>query len=77
MKKAQKSPLMQQLEKNLTEEDRKINFKDQTLKYGVVFDVMAIFRKIKLQGLRTFGDLCKEVIEYARRSSTFAQRLCL
>ena len=75
MKKAQKSTLIQQLEKNLTEEDRKINFKDQTLKYGVVFDVMAIFRKIKLRGLKTFGDLCKEVIEYARRSSTFAQRL--
>lgn len=75
MKKAQKSTLIQQLEKNLTTEDRKTNFKDQTLNIGVVFDVMAIFRKIKLRELKTFGNLCKAVIEYAKISSSFAQRI--
>ena len=36
---------------------------------------MATFRKIELEGLKTFGDLCNTVIQYARQSSTFAERL--
>ena len=36
---------------------------------------MVIFRKIELEGLKTFGDRCNTVIQYTRQSPTFAERL--
>ena len=36
---------------------------------------MTIFRKMKLRELKTFGNLCKAEIEYAKISSSFAQRI--
>ena len=50
MKKAQKSALIQQLGMCLTDNKESI-YQDQSLKSGVVIDVMAIIRKIKRQGL--------------------------
>lgn len=59
MKKAQKSTLIQQHENTLTQEDKNTNFEKQSFKSEVVFDVMAIFRNIKLQKLKKNVILCK------------------
>ena len=63
-KKTQKNRLILQPEKNLTEDDKKPDFNDQSFKSASVLDVVAIFRKMKLEGLKAFGNT---VIQYARQ----------
>ena len=54
-------------------DNKKSIYQDQ--KSRVVIDVIVIIRKIKLYELETSGNNCHKVIEYARQSSKYSQRL--
>ena len=76
MKKAQKSILVNEVEKTLTETDKHLpNFCDANDKTGVIIDTMATIRKLKLKGLKTFGDLCHSIKTCVERSYPTVSRI--
>ena len=64
MTKPQKSTLIQDLETNLTSDVERVPTKDSDLQTAFIADVMANIGKIKTNDIQTFGEFCKQFLDY-------------
>ena len=64
MTKPQKSALVQDLETKPINDDERAPAMDSELQTACIADVMANIRKIKANDIQTFGDFCKQFLDY-------------
>ena len=64
MTKPQKNALVQDLETKPINDDERAPAKDSELQTACIADVMVNIRKIRAQDRQTFGDFCKQFLDY-------------
>ena len=67
MKKATKRALLQELEKNLSEEEKQSVPSQDDYHTMLIVDVMASLRKITLKNMKTFGDMALAFITFIEK----------
>ena len=75
MKKATKSALLQELEKNLSEEEKQSVPSQDNNHTVLIVDVMANLRKITLKNMKTFGDMALAFITFIEKSFKYFRRI--
>ena len=69
--------LVQDLERKLTNEDKKVPTEDSELQNACIVDVMANIRMIKAKDIKTLGEFCEQFMDYISTVGQESHRLDL